>query len=593
MSVIPNNEAHLPQRLVALVVSVLVALAAGTPYLYGVFAPQLVQRCGLTTSDSASISLASNLGSGVGGLPAGLIIDHYGPAVSILFGSISIFIGYYGLYRIYLESVPSLALICGAMGFVGFGSIICFFATLKAAQANFPKHRGAAGAFPVSAYGLSATIFLVIAATAFNDDTAGLLLFLSLFCGSVAFVGSFFVNIHWDHSGEDEELDDISKPTDEESPLSGDLEYLDDPNQKSIPLHKTRSLAGSFSFWGIGERTPRNSVSTTASEAAPILQGVRDQNEERNARNNTFLQGSSAESERLTRESSFSDRTPLTRDGSFLEERTVLTRENSFIQQRKTPKLKSPLVTIKERLTNKIFLTHYLVVALASGIGQMYIYSVGFIVTAQYNYDAEHDFGGDSDVNGALVKLVARVVSTLSGGPPLTGGAAKLQALQVSLISIASFSGRLFSGILSDLLHKNYHVSRLWIVTATALLLSVGQLITLLNVNNPHLVTLASTIIGLSYGLIFGTYPAVIADKFGTNTFSTTWGLICTGPLIVLFTLNKYFGRIYDAHTDPATGICYEGNGCYKDAFLFSYSLCFVIFSTTLILIWIQRTPRL
>ncbi|KAK7679827.1 hypothetical protein QCA50_017153 [Cerrena zonata] len=36
------------------------------------------------------------------------------------------------------------------MVFIGFGCITSYFATLKAAQANFPDHRGAAGAAPAT-----------------------------------------------------------------------------------------------------------------------------------------------------------------------------------------------------------------------------------------------------------------------------------------------------------------------------------------------------------------------------------------------------------------------------------------------------------
>ena len=62
--------------------------------------PQFVKQVGLTTSDSATISLATNLGSGVGGLPGGLIIDHFGPQKSILLGSVCIFIGYFAMHKI-------------------------------------------------------------------------------------------------------------------------------------------------------------------------------------------------------------------------------------------------------------------------------------------------------------------------------------------------------------------------------------------------------------------------------------------------------------------------------------------------------------
>lgn len=119
--------------------------------------------------------------------------------------------------------------------------------------------------------------------------------------------------------------------------------------------------------------------------------------------------------------------------------------------------------------------------------------------------------------------------------------------------------------------------------------MALGQYITLANVNDKHLIALASAMIGGSYGLIFGTYPAVIADGFGTKHFSSNWGLVCTGPLITLWILNKLFGKIYDSNSDPEDGICYLGNGCYQGAFELSLALCSVTFIVTLILIYIQR----
>lgn len=564
-------SAHLPRRISALVVSVLVALALGTPYLYGVFAPQLVKRVGLTALDSASISMASNIGSGFGGLPAGLVIDHWGPANAILLGSLSVCAGYFALYEIYVHRIESLILICIAILFVGFGSILGFFSTLKAAQSNFPKHRGAASAFPVSSYGLSATIFSLIAALAYSDNTAGLLLFLSLFCGAVTFLGSFFVNIHLeeeDHPNVDEETplvldteetvpDEIQGSTSTSERQSENLIPGNSSTEQPLtPSSETPSLRGSFSFWGIGLRTPRNSTSYSSTDLKAKLDSLSDQ------------------------------------EGSQSLSRFPSVNKLNAVKVSSTPvnhrKMKHPLETIKERLTNKTFLTHYAVVSLISGIGQMYIYSVGFIVIAQYNYgkDKEKEF---PSLDHPLISLMSRGVSALSGAPPLSGGAASLQALQVSLISIASFGGRLVSGFVSDFIHKKLHASRLWIVVFDTLILAVGQYISMVNVNNATLICIASVIIGGSYGLVFGTYPAIIADTFGTRTFSTSWGLICTGPLIVLFNLNKYFGAIYDKNTDKATGICYKGNSCYKQAFEVSFALCFVVFAISISLIAFQR----
>lgn len=583
-SIYSSSSSHLPQRLVALVFSVFVALASGTPYLYGVFSPQLVKRVGLTASDSATISLASNIGSGLGGLPAGLLIDSRGPQIAILVGSVFILLGYYSLSKIYEDKIASIALICVSMAFVGLGSITAYFSTLKAAQANFPKHRGAAGAFPASAYGLSATIFSVIAATFFSDDTKGLLLFLSLCCGAVAFVGSFFVHVFIDHDEDDENTvgetsallrpQELLRTSSEVSLTNPDLTSSSSAMKSLYFGEKANSLRGSFSFWGIGQRTPRSSVSSVSSDIAPLLQNLREQNQLQPANANPFM----------SRSNSSGSLAGMGSSSNLVALKKIQALKTKSVDGKK--RSNAPLAIIKRRLSNKLFLTHYLVVGLASGIGQMYIYSVGFVVTAQY-YSGKSP--GILELASSLQEpFVFSSLIKILGGVTAPGSAASLQALQVSIISIASFSGRLVSGFLSDFIYKKFHIQRLWIVLVTTMLLALGQFISIINVNNPHLISLASAIIGASYGLTFGTYPAVIADKFGTKTFSTTWGLICTGPLFTLFVLNKYFGRIYDSQTET-DGICYKGNGCYKGAFEVSLGLCSLIFVTTSLLIFLQR----
>ncbi|WLF80485.1 hypothetical protein PVL30_004267 [Lodderomyces elongisporus] len=559
-------SAHLPLRLLALFVSIFVALASGTPYLYGVYSPQLIKRIGLTTSDSATISLASNMGSSIGGLPGGLLIDHYGPQLSIFIGSICIFLGYFVLFKIYQHQYAHLLVICVAMIFVGFGSITSYFATLKASQANFPKNKGVAGAIPVSCYGFAATVFSIISAAFFNDNAGELLEFLACFCGAVNFFGSFFVHVYHadeEDGGGDIEDQEIFNPSSSQSQYSRDrhgsnylpedeISLLTEIEPPAQSVSKAESLKGSFSFWGIGDRTPRASMSLQESEANSIvgdLRGGNATNGNNNSDNNKNTNNTNA----------------ITNSGNA-EEVTVA---------KVKARLQTPYQTIKERLTDKVFLTHYLIVSVASGIGQMYIYSVGFVVIAQYYYNKKHGIDMSS----------RNVASTLAHDPE----AASIQAIQVSIISIASFVGRLLSGFISDYIYKQWHIQRLWIVAFTLILLASGQFIAIQNVSSFHLTSVVSAIIGGSYGLIFGTYPAVIADSFGTKTFSTNWGLICTGPLLILFVLNKYFGWIYDLNTDKETGICYLGNKCYMGAFEASLVLCGVCFVVVVALMFTQR----
>ncbi|KAI5965586.1 uncharacterized protein KGF55_000948 [Candida pseudojiufengensis] len=542
-----KSSSHLSKRLTALIISVFISLAAGTPYLYGVYSPQLIKRCGLTTSDSATISLATNLGSGLGGLPGGILIDHFGPQFAILTGSICIFIGYFAMYEIYEHKINNLLFICISMIFVGFGSITSYFATLKASQANFIKHKSAAGSLPVSAYGSGATVFSIISATFFNNKTGELFKFLSLFCGSIAFIGSFFIHIYVNEDDEEiqKQQEDLERfhalPQNEHIVDSGsssqglttpeDESLLNDIEAPEQSLTREDSLKGSISYWGIGNRTPSSSISLQENEARNIIENLRKN------------------------------------------------------KDKVKDELKTPYQTLKERLTHKIFLIHYFVVSMAAGIGQMYIFCVGFIVIAQFYYKKHNDDDSDSEDEKDHIALSLRLITALTRDPE----ASSLQALQVSIISIASFIGRLLSGFLSDFIHKKWHIQRLWIVQFTIALLCLGQYLTMINVSSFHGTSINSAIMGGSYGLIFGTYPAVIADQFGTKTFSTNWGLICTGPLLILYLLNKYFGWIYDLNTDKDTGICYLGNGCYMGAFEASLILCIVAFFVTGILIYVSR----
>lgn len=457
---------HTRERVTALVVGVLVLLAAGTVYCYGVYLPQLMAHLGLTASDLATIGLATNLGLGCGGLPGGFIIDHFGPQKAIILAAGGIFGGYLLVYYFYSHVIATVLGICVAMAAVGFGSITSYFSCLKAAQANFPRHRGAAGALPVSAYGLSATVFSAIATLWFDNDTGGLLKFFACFCGAISLVGLAFVHVYLDQEDED---------------------TLGQSSATATTSHPNE--AGTY--WAL--------------DSAPVLET-----------------------------STLAD------------------------QEQQAPKKHShnPIEVIKRRLTNKLYLTHFLTVSLAAGIGQMYIYSVGYIVQAQAWYDDDA-----TDVH-------------------------KIQALQVLIISISSFLGRVIAGFASDQLHKRHYL-RLWMSVLMCCTLALGQLVTYTNVADEYWLSVGLALTGVSYGLAFGTYPAVIADQFGTRTFSITWGLTCVGPFITLVILNKYFGWIYDAHA--VDGICRLGNACYQPVFGVSFALCFVMLAVVGYVIWWRR----
>jgi len=144
------------------------------------------------------------------------------------------------------------------------------------------------------------------------------------------------------------------------------------------------------------------------------------------------------------------------------------------------------------------------------------------------------------------------------------------QQLHVSILSLASFVGRLLSGIGSDILVKRLHASRYWCLEASAFLFCGAQLCALL-VSQPKLLVLVSSLTGLAYGALFGCFPALVADAFGAQGLGLNWGIIIFAPVVSGNVYNLAYGRIFDAHSRPmgpdAHVDCPEGLACYRDAY--------------------------
>ena len=70
-----------------------VALGAGTPYLFSFYAPQLLSKCHIPVSASSKLSFSLTIGSSSMGILAGIVVDR-SPKLSCLIGSMCVFIAY-------------------------------------------------------------------------------------------------------------------------------------------------------------------------------------------------------------------------------------------------------------------------------------------------------------------------------------------------------------------------------------------------------------------------------------------------------------------------------------------------------------------
>lgn len=602
------------------------ALGAGTPYLYSFYAPQLLAKCNLPVSNLSTLSLSMNLGSSLLGFFAGMVIDR-NVAASCLIGAICTFSAYWILHHCYVHELGSVPLISFGLSLVGFGSVSGYFAAVKCCTTNFPHHRGTAGSFPVALYALSGMLFASICTQAFGDDIEKIFKFLMWVCSSMIFVGCLTLRIvaspekvrakkrkssvsqHHpnlrgsdnttsesvtqpiviNNSSQDNEPTNSSYQTDSQNRMSslssGSSSSLASSFQsmwstkRSDSFLWSKDLTGSLSFWGWGRVRDENVEPSTPQTPPPTFPSFPLSR----ARPSYSSTHSSPQHHRLD---SF---TKVDRTDSFLRDQT-----GAIILQRN--KMNDDVTNIEE-LTRKTsetkasswrdshvfrtiqkprFLVYFVILATLQGIGQMYIYSVGFIVQTQ-------------------------VISTPPGDYNLNPE--KIQSLQVSIISILSFLGRLSSGPVSDLLVKKLKAQRIWNIVIAALMFTYASFQMLKNMSpgqisiaeapkNIKNISICSAIFGYAFGVLFGTFPPVIADAFGTDGFSTIWGLTTSGGLFTVKYFCAVLGLDLQRNTEQGKQYCEKGMLCYTHTFHVTAFFAMTVTLVTLIVIGVTHWKR-
>lgn len=233
-------------------------------------------------------------------------------------------------------------------------------------------------------------------------------------------------------------------------------------------------------------------------------------------------------------------------------------------------------LTLKQSMAHPIFWYHFFMFSIIQGLGQMYIFTVGFILKAIYYY-YNHNYTNNPDS------------ITLT----------QLQALHVSLIAIFSFFGRLSSGPLSDILVNKLNCQRHWNLIIGLSVMLLGHLLNTLPLNHISqslvginvFILIISCLIGYAYGFSFTTYPAIISDIFSMNNYSFIWGLMYSSTTFGLTMMTKLFGTIFDSNSNTfdlhlGLYVCSKGSGCYSQTFSITSGLC--IFVMILILGYIR-----
>lgn len=193
----------------------------------------------------------------------------------------------------------------------------------------------------------------------------------------------------------------------------------------------------------------------------------------------------------------------------------------------------------------------FVTTGILASLGQMYIYSVGYMVKALVtsSYSLPHD--GQESVQSIDILVQ------------------KQQQLQVSLLSVTNCVGRLAAGIMGDLINQSFRKPRGWLLFLPCGGLILTQVLAL-TIKLYESLGLASMLTGFFYGYTFCILPIIVGDVFGMDNFTQNWGLMGLAPVVPGVYFTNLFGKVYDAKsTVNETGYssCSLGNGCYDLVF--------------------------
>ncbi|KIK95475.1 hypothetical protein PAXRUDRAFT_378249 [Paxillus rubicundulus Ve08.2h10] len=154
--------------------------------------------------------------------------------------------------------------------------------------------------------------------------------------------------------------------------------------------------------------------------------------------------------------------------------------------------------------------------------------------------------------------------------------ASKWQAAQVSTLSIGNFAGRILIGPISDVTRHHLYLPRAYSLCIVSSLFIISQAFAI-GISSVQSLWMASSLLGLAYGSLFGICPTIVIEWFGLAHLSENWGYTALAPLIGGNLFSLMFGRNIDAHAElPSEHQCFDGRECYVDSLKVTMVACVI-----------------
>lgn len=485
------------KRIVTLLGSILTALSSGTNYVYSAYAPQLAARLHITYTQLNIIGLSGNMGVYTTGPILGRIVDKRGPKPLLIASFLLLLVGYSGLWRNYNagpstdDHLPFSTLLALSIFsyMTGAGGNCGLTASVNTTAKSFPEYmRATTVGVVLSGFGLSAFYFGAWSNWLFPGDTSSFLLFLALGTSLPVVIGFFTVR-------------PVLAPEHQDERNQNGTRNHDATVQDERHLSSLSHLLGDPDVDNEGDEGAVTTY-TTVEAIAAYPEAV------------SAVEISHTSGQRRSLELSV-PRSPSVHQRSR-------SRHSPGAQSNKTslPLLEPIDVNGRKLLSGWEFWLLFMILTLLSGTGLMFINNVGSIaqaLSAKGNPDYDRVEAG------------------------------KLQAAQVSLISLANCAGRIGVGAGADVVKTRLSGHRSYLLILISLLFLFSQIITSHVEDTKHLWN-ASLVLGMGYGGIFGLMPTVTLEWFGLGHFSENWGFVSLAPLIGGNVFSILFGRDFDSH---------------------------------------------
>lgn len=167
----------------------------GMATAYGLISPSLEEDLGLSPGEIALIGSFGNLGT-FSGFVAGYLIDLVGPRRAVFIGSVAIWFGLFFIWLSVSKNIDSsVGALCLFIYVAQVGASTMSQAGSSTSMLIMPSEsHGTVASLAKAYYGIAGAVLSSIAATAYDNDEKGFVLFASIFISVSTFVGGTLIN---------------------------------------------------------------------------------------------------------------------------------------------------------------------------------------------------------------------------------------------------------------------------------------------------------------------------------------------------------------------------------------------------------------